>query len=290
MSEFNLTTCKVIGSVYETYDYDMFKKMPRNRPVTAARKNKLAASLKRKNILNPLLVSPKGEIAEGQGRYEALKLLHLPIRFVVVQELVPEDCSILNDSNTNWTYANYIASWMEDPDEEKAAVFARIHGLLVETELSLGAVLRLAYKGQKSAGGKEDFIKNGTLTFTDIDVETVRNAWTKGKEIQAALGETKKPGLAFWSALRVMLDTPGYNHKSMLTNCKIRSMQYAEQKTAEGQAKKFEEIYNYNKTTKSKLYFSDFYRNRGYNVRNYTLLNAEQTVFAQDASTLEVRA
>lgn len=74
----------IIGTVFETFDYEMFVKLEANRIVSAARLRKLIESLTVHEISIPIICNEKMEIIDGQGRFEARKSMGRPIPYLVI--------------------------------------------------------------------------------------------------------------------------------------------------------------------------------------------------------------
>ena len=75
---------KKVGTVYSTTDYDSFAKLEGNRDVLQSRKNIIKESIEERGwIRNPVVVNEKMQIIDGQGRFEALKELGMPIEYVI---------------------------------------------------------------------------------------------------------------------------------------------------------------------------------------------------------------
>lgn len=104
--------------VYTTRDYDKFKKLLGNREISAKRINKIMASIGKVGyITNPIIVNEKMEIIDGQGRFEALKQLNLPIDYIVVNGAGIEACLNMNIYQEKWRILDYINSYAERGNE-----------------------------------------------------------------------------------------------------------------------------------------------------------------------------
>ena len=62
-------------------------------------------------ITSPILVNEKYEIIDGQGRFEALKELDMPIEYIMQEGLGIKECVSMNVNQTNWTINDYIATY-----------------------------------------------------------------------------------------------------------------------------------------------------------------------------------
>jgi hypothetical protein len=100
--------------IYETTDYDIFKKVVGNRPVFTAHVDKLRRSIQRKNMLerNPIKVNEKMQIIDGQHRLEAARQLSLPIYYLIEPEGGLSEIQLLNANNRSWLTSDYLESFI----------------------------------------------------------------------------------------------------------------------------------------------------------------------------------
>lgn len=97
------------GNVFLSFDYNEFHKLEGNREILDNRKNIILQSIKENGwIRNPIVVNEKMQIIDGQGRFEALKELGMPIEFVVAEGATIETCIALNLKQKNWGSSDYI--------------------------------------------------------------------------------------------------------------------------------------------------------------------------------------
>lgn len=98
-----------VGSVYSTSDYSVFNKLRGNREIFDNRKNMIIESINNRGwIRNPIVVNENMEIIDGQGRFEALKELGLPVEYVVSKGATIDDCIALNVRQANWKNIDYV--------------------------------------------------------------------------------------------------------------------------------------------------------------------------------------
>lgn len=102
------------GNTYRTHDYSLFTRLEGNRAVVASRVSKILKSVTDYGyIFNPIVVNESYQIIDGQGRFEALRAMDLPIDFVIAPGAGLEECIALNSSTTSWTLPDYIDSYCE---------------------------------------------------------------------------------------------------------------------------------------------------------------------------------
>lgn len=103
-----------ITTIYRTRNYGMFKRLPGNRKVAPSRVKKIIKSIQKVGyVLSPILVNERYEIIDGQGRLEALKVLNLPVDYMVCKNLGIEECTAMNVYNTGWSMLDHIESHAE---------------------------------------------------------------------------------------------------------------------------------------------------------------------------------
>ena len=257
--------CKQCEIVYETTNYEMFKVMPFNRDVLLNRVEKLIASFKQKRITNPIVVNEKCQVIDGQGRLETCKRLKLPVQFLVVPGATIDDCRRLNLYNTNWTTENFVNSHANAGNKN----YIEIRKCRELTGLSYSLILRLANKG-KFDSVYVTKLRSGQLNFTTQDTEIVTGVKQKADEILEKLSTSYRTNECFYTAVKVVVEWKKYNHNRMLAKCAQERHSYQQMSNLENQLKEFSRIYNARvKLTENKLYFEDYMRNKGYNVRDY---------------------
>ena len=104
-------TDQVVASVRVTKDYGAFRILEGNRSIEKSRVKKIHDSIVNNGYIHsPIIVNEKMEIIDGQGRFEALKKLELPIEYMVFDGLTINDCIVLNVYHTDWSVMDYIES------------------------------------------------------------------------------------------------------------------------------------------------------------------------------------
>ena len=103
-----------VGHIFRTSDYAQFKRLDGNRAIQAQRVKKIVTSIQENGyILNPIVVNERMEVIDGQGRLEALRLLGLPVDYVIATGTGLEECVALNAYTTSWALSDYIESYCE---------------------------------------------------------------------------------------------------------------------------------------------------------------------------------
>lgn len=273
---------KIIAAVYETMDYGKFKMLQCNRDVTEQRKTKLMESFSIGEVLNPIVVNKHFEIIDGQGRYEAKKELGLPIYYVVDEDAGIDDCRRLNTYNTKWTDVDYAKSYAESGN----ANYIRLMDVCRQLNMNVSTAVKLSGHAVYTKRD-EHRIRRGELIFTEEDKNNLLRLSRKIDDIVDALNIKQRVSLTFKASIKIVVDTYGYEHERFVKNCMLYRSSFVVMSRTEDQLKEFSEIYNYRrKSNDNKLYFEDYMRNKGYNVRNYDESNFNEKAFYHNVSTL----
>ena len=162
MNENNILVRTFDPSVRCTKDYDVFRRMEGNRKVTAIRSRKIRQSIEKVGYIpSPIVVNEHMEIIDGQGRFEALKQLGLPVFYIVVPNLNLVDCVAMNVNSTPWTLEDYIRSYAETGSLD----YMRLVRLLDSYDLPMCVVV-CAATGVMSTANNES-IKNGAIELDE---------------------------------------------------------------------------------------------------------------------------
>lgn len=100
--------------IKQTTNYDMFKFLKGNRVVSPKRVQKIIKSILEVGyITSPILVNENMEIIDGQGRFEALRYLRLPVEYIVQPGINIKECIAMNIYQSNWLLQDYIKSYAD---------------------------------------------------------------------------------------------------------------------------------------------------------------------------------
>ena len=156
--------------IKSTKNYEMFKKLEGNRATTVARVNKIKKSIMTVGyITSPILVNENMEIIDGQGRFEALKELRLPIEYIIQNGLNIKECIAMNIYQTNWKVIDYIKSYAAkgNPNYVKLVNLMNEFPLVANNEIMAIALFEI---------GRFDTLKvrEGSLEVTQEQYEKAR--------------------------------------------------------------------------------------------------------------------
>lgn len=107
---------KMKNVIQETKDYDIFKRLPGNRPVSKDLVRDLIRSFTDKPqliVARPILVNEYFQVVDGQHRKEALMIMKRPIPYMVVPKLTISDARLLNALQRSWGLIDFARSYAE---------------------------------------------------------------------------------------------------------------------------------------------------------------------------------
>lgn len=154
-----------VAPVMRSNNYDKFKHLEGNRSV-GARAEKIKKKIKEVGyIMCPIIINEKFEIIDGQGRFQALKDMHLPIDYIVAEGTGLEECIAMNLGQTNWTMADFIDSYIEQGNQS----YVRLKELMTAYKLPYNSIISLTL-GINGFGGKQaKIISEGRLELSQKD-------------------------------------------------------------------------------------------------------------------------
>lgn len=261
---------KAISQVYETYDYNMFHRLECNRIVDESRLNKLTASIGERRVLCPIVVNRLFEIVDGQGRYDACKKLGLSIQYVIDPNADIEDCRRMNHYNSKWTAGDFIASYAEGGDGN----YIRMQRVIERTGLSYTSVIRIAENASPSS---KNNVESGTMRFTNKDEERCYVIWDIVEKLKDAFCITKRVSETFVKAVIIMVASDKMNTERLLRNAQKCRSNFVQMSGLEDMLTEFSRVYNYRQKG-DYVYFEDYMRNKGANVRDYTKRNERENI------------
>jgi hypothetical protein len=96
--------------LFESKDYGSFKELEYNRDVDPVKVNRIADSLKKFGLTQPIVVSKDGFVIDGQHRLAALTRLQLPVHYVVINKYTVQQIAEINNTQYPWKLIDYVRS------------------------------------------------------------------------------------------------------------------------------------------------------------------------------------
>ena len=185
----------VVNTVYESSDYDMFKKLHGNRKINANNVKTITASMRSNGWLGaPAVVNEFMEIIDGQNRIQAAINTQTPVQFIQRRGYRIKECIALNKNGVKWTLEDYADSWAQQGVDA--------YQWLIDFQkkypcFSLSDLNAFCYNNartlQQSSSARNEFI-DGKFTMTDekkAKMEAVANWLAQFDEHVMKIGSRK---------------------------------------------------------------------------------------------------
>lgn len=96
-----------------TMEYDVFERMPGNRPVDEAHVLDLMRRMQKKDLFVPIQINQNFEVVDGQHRLEARKRLGIAVPFFCTSGYGLQEVQELNAQQKKWSIADFTDSFIE---------------------------------------------------------------------------------------------------------------------------------------------------------------------------------
>lgn len=252
---------KVCSNVYETMDYDKFKILDGNRKIDTLQVEKIKDSILSGYILNPIIVNMKYEIGDGQHRFTALKLLNMPIHYIVIEKMGLEECQRLNLIGKNWTTKDFVQSYANRGNEyyKKMVDFMFEYDFIVDIQT---ASYILQNNKNNYDGNLTQIIREGKFKFSDENFKIAISIANKMKEICELTSIMK-----FVNCQRAFINIlkhDRYNHEKMLWKIENQIERLDKIKSTVKISEFYEiisDIYNHRTKVEEKIFFQNEFLN-----------------------------
>lgn len=101
-----------------TTEYEVFERMPGNRPVDEGHVADLMKRMRTKDLFTPIQINQNFEVIDGQHRLEARRRLGLPVPFFCVSDYGLEEVQELNAQQKKWSIEDFTNSFIERGNKE----------------------------------------------------------------------------------------------------------------------------------------------------------------------------
>lgn len=236
-----------MAELKNTKSYEIFKQIVSNRETDPAHVRKLVKSIQANNLLhlNPIIVTEKMEVIDGQHRLEAAELLNLPVYFIVDDSINKESISQLNSVKKNWSMIDYVNYWTV----EKAPGFDKLSSFISEHPyVQPSTVLNLL-----SADGSRNThsLRNGIIDVDNYEQALEIVDYLKDFRNMIDHAFSRNFILAFQAVVR----TGKYDHARMMQKLETQSRSLVKCINIKQYIELLEEIYNYRSHDQNKVSF-----------------------------------
>lgn len=235
--------------IQSTKDYDVFKKLLGNRPVTPTRVNKIVKSIKKIGYMsNPIIVNEKMEVIDGQGRLEALKILGLPVEYIIQKGVGIDECMQMNINQTNWALLNYINAYAERKNEN----YMKLQKLIRQyNEFSINSIATALYGINKFY---PPILTSGELVISDESLEIAKQRLDYVRNFNETIAKMKVNRSVLRQALLYISMFDDVDKESFIGQFNNNGLLLKPFHTIKDCMQALEELYNYKRQKKVYIY------------------------------------
>ena len=246
---------KVVGQIYQTDDYDIFKKLDGNRD--ASNVKAILKSIENVGcVLSPILVNENFEVIDGQHRLEAFKEKKLPVKFMVQKGIGLRECQAINTGMQNWQAMDFVRSYAEIGNEN----YIRLLDLWTEyhKDFGLDGIIGIAIEVRE--GGSTPYLRNAELDMSSRRYEVAKQRMNFLREIGMVklFKEKKLYKRTFWNAIGYAFRHPEISIKELCERIEKSPLEIVTYNKTVDQLKLFDEIYNKGRKTKKVFMATDY--------------------------------
>lgn len=233
--------------VYKTKDYDIFNTLGGNRNINLKNANKIIASMKKKFIINPIIVNEKYEIIDGQHRHYSCKELCLDVYYIIQDGLTLKDCQLMNCNSKNWTAEDFLNGYCELGNEN----YLILRDFINKNQHLSIALCEVLLGGNTNIGKiLHDKFKEGSYIVKDVDKAQRIADMLNDFSIYPPYGQRN----FFTSLIKIMNDSR-YDHKRMMTKLSYQNSKIQKETNVASYMQVLNDVYNYKTRASDKVMF-----------------------------------
>ena len=244
-------TSEIIGYLYRTKDYSIFKTHEENRDLENSHAKKIYENMIKNGWISGSVVAigTEGKIYEGHYRIACAQKANVPIEYILVSEPIENLISELNMLRKGWSLLNHMKTYIIRGNQEyiKLGEFANKF-----PEFSLTDCIMLC-KNTTSTNKVDEFFA-GKFAITNLEkaylwASQIRELkpYFSDEKGNSADGYAKGP---FVRAMACVLLKPKFNFNEFLYKVKLQPKALKTHQTIKEYSLAIEEIYNYKRREK----------------------------------------
>lgn len=246
---------ETIGKVYQTTDYDQFKRIEENRPLrmTGSHWKMLLESIRENGQLAPAIVNGRNEIIDGQHRLEACRITGSPFTYIVLAGGEFDDIPEVNNS-VIWKLVDFIRAY---------AIHGNVNYQMMQTlldefipTLRMSSILAVA-----QCEGTGTAIRSGKLQFTAEERDAVSACLREliALGYQKWIKENPRSTKAFWPAAAYCWRHPEVDQAKMIDRIYQNTHRIPSTSKMLEYLKVFSEVYNKGRKKDQRVYLDTDY-------------------------------
>lgn len=216
---------EILTYVYQTYNYDLFKRIKGNRELNKTNLKKLIESSKVKQLEIPITVNEKMEIIDGQHRFNAWRTLELPIIFQIKHGYGIEDVQIANSVSLTWKLINFLDMHLKDGNKN----YEFLNEIFEKENVGVSIIKKVISKITKKKNIQiEEELKAGVFEMSPCEKLEL-------KEFMYALKDFREfkfyKEVSFTTAFTDLYFYDGYDHEKMKKRLKTKGSYLKKQRS-----------------------------------------------------------
>jgi len=250
---------KINSDVMKSSDYEKFSILEQNRIVNDKHVNELVVSIQNSGQLTPIIINEKFEIIDGQHRFDACKILKIPVMYLISYKTSINEVILMNNTQKSWKLHDYLRcfsdkKWEHRETYQKVDKFMREHDLKLTTCIVLlsegtggGSSLgnAIALQGQGLTSFRKGTYKIGNLARAQAIAKIL-------SEIKAFAPDLVGSDRFCRSYCKLSLE-PKWDHNSAVYQIKKYRRKYDGASSKEEALQGLLTVYNYNQLKSKKI-------------------------------------
>jgi len=248
---------KVNSEVMYSSDYDKFYILEQNRVVNDNHVSELVVSIQNSGQLTPIIINEKFEIIDGQHRFDACKILKIPVMYLISYKTSINEVILMNNTQKSWKLNDYLRCF-SDKKWNNHEIYQKVDKFMREHDLKLTTCIVLLSEGSGSGSSTGSSLAGQGLTSFRKGTYKIGNL-ARAQAIAKILSEIKAfaPDLVgsdrFCRSYCKLSLEPKWDHNSAVYQIKKYRRKYDGASSTEEALQGLLAVYNYNQLKSKKI-------------------------------------
>ena len=248
---------KINSDVMKSSDYEKFSILEQNRVVNDKHVNELVVSIQNSGQLTPIIINEKFEIIDGQHRFDACKILKIPVMYLISYKTSINEVILMNNTQKSWKLHDYLRCF-SDKKWDNHETYQKVDKFMREHDLKLTTCIVLLSEGTGSGGATGSSLAGQGLVSFRKGTYKIGNL-ARAQAIAKILSEIKAfaPDLVgsdrFCRSYCKLSSEPKWNHDSAVYQIKKYRRKYDGASSKEEALQGLLAVYNYNQLKSKKI-------------------------------------
>jgi len=248
---------KINSDVMKSSDYEKFSILEQNRVVNDKHVNELVVSIQNSGQLTPIIINEKFEIIDGQHRFDACRILKIPVMYLISYKTSINEVILMNNTQKSWKLPDYLRCF-SDKKWHNHEIYQKVDKFMREHDLKLTTCIVLLSEGTGGGGSTGTSLTGQGLISFRKGTYKIGNL-ARAQAIAKILSEIKAfaPDLVgsdrFCRSYCKLSSEPKWNHDSAVYQIKKYRRKYDGASSKEEALQGLLAVYNYNQLKSKKI-------------------------------------